>query len=119
MDVVKGSYGWRDGHIDRHVREFYNLPKGADVPPYMKDEFAKVVQAAGANSGKVFRWTLPPGEGETERQATYAIIYRDPNTKKWLAVQFYQSGPRAGEFATAFEPTPSQMNRMLQENALG
>jgi uncharacterized protein YukE len=116
MDTVRASHGWRDGHINVHIREYYNLPRGADVPQWMRDEFTRLVRAAGENSGKVFRWDL---RGTAGNQATNTIIYRDPNTKKWIAVQFYQNGPRAGEFATAFEPTPAQLNAMLRQNALG
>jgi uncharacterized protein YukE len=112
MEAVTRSNGWRPGHIERHIREYYNLPPGADVPPWMRTEFTRLVRDAGANSGKVFRWS-------TGDSPTNTIIYRDPNTKKWIAVQFHQTGPRAGEFATAFEPTPAQLNAMLRQNALG
>jgi len=112
MEAVTGSHGWRPGHIERHIREYYHLPPGADVPPWMRTEFTNLVRAAGENSGKVFRWS-------TGGQPTNTIIYRDPNTKKWIAVQFHQEGQYAGEFATAFEPTPAQLNAMLRQNALG
>jgi hypothetical protein len=119
MDVVTRSRGWRPEHIDRHIKEFYNLDPSAPTPQWAKDEFVAVMRSAGANSGKVFRWSLPPAPGTNTRQATYAIMARDPHTKQWLVLQFYQDGARAGEFATAFRPNPSQLNRMLQENALG
>jgi hypothetical protein len=90
MEAVTSSHGWRPGHIERHIREYYNLPPGADVPPWMRTEFTRLVRDAGANSGKVFRWS-------TGDSPTNAIIYRDPTTKKWIAVQFHQTGPRAGE----------------------
>jgi uncharacterized protein YukE len=116
MEAVTSSRGWRPGHIERHIREFYNLPEDAEVPQWMRDEFTRLVRSAGENSGKVFRWQL---RGETAPQPTNTIIYRDTNTKKWIAVQFYENGPRAGEFATAFEPTPAQLDAMLRQNALG
>lgn len=112
MEVVTGSHGWRPGHIERHVREYYNLAPNADVPVWMRDEFTRLVRGAGENSGKVFRWS-------TGGQPTNTIIYRDPDTKKWIAVQFHQEGPYAGQFATAFQPTPAQLNAMLRQNALG
>jgi len=112
MEGVTSSHGWRPGHIERHIREYYNLPANADVPVWMREEFTRLVRAAGENSGKVFRWS-------TGGQPTNTIIYRDPNTKKWIAVQFHQEGPYAGQFATAFEPTPAQLNAMLRQNALG
>jgi hypothetical protein len=121
MAIVKRSHGWRPEHIDRHIKEFYRLDPDPAVPApqWARDEFVRMMRTAGAESGKVFRWSLPPEAGTNVRQSTYAILHRDPNTKQWLVMQFYQSGPRAGEFATAFKPTPSQLTRMLQENALG
>jgi hypothetical protein len=121
MGIVTRSEGWRPTHIDRHIKEFYNLDPNPAVPApqWARDEFVAVMRSAGANSGKVFRWSLPPAAGTNTRQATYAVLTRDPNTKQWLVLQFYQEGARAGQFATAFRPTPSQLNRMLQENALG
>ena len=112
MEAVTSSHGWRPGHIDVHVREWYHLPRNAEVPQWMKDDFTRLVRAAGENSGKVFRW-------RTGDSPTNAIIYRDPDTKRWIAVQFHTEGQYAGEFATAFEPTPAQLNAMLRQNALG
>jgi uncharacterized protein YukE len=120
MDIVNRSHGWRPEHMDRHIKEFYKLDPDPAVPApaWARDEFVRMMRTAGAESGKVFGWSLPPA-GTNVRQATWAVLHRDPNTRQWLVMQFYQSGPRAGEFATAFRPTPSQLNRMLQENALG
>jgi hypothetical protein len=78
----------------------------------MRDEFTRLVRSAGENSGKVFRWS-------SGGQPTNTIIYRDPNTKKWIAVQFHQEGEYAGQFATAFERRRRSLNAMLRQNALG
>jgi len=101
--------------MDPHIRDFYNLPKDQPVPQWARDNFVEAVGNAGAKSGKVFNWSL---RGQDGPQSTFANLYRDPNTKKWLAVQYYADGQRAGEFASAFEPTTEQIDAMLRQNAV-
>ena len=113
--LVRGSYGWRPGHIDKHIREWYHLGKDAPVEPWMKDEFLSMVVRAGTSQGKVFRWTL---RGEEGLQPTYAVLRYEQSAGRWMISQYYAEGARAGEFATAFAPTARQLARMLQEAAI-
>ena len=114
--LIRRSHGWRPEHMDRHLREFYHLKKGAVTEPWQRAEFLRVISAAGAKQGKVFTWRVPSTEGGT--QATYAVLYNDPGTKRWVVVQFYKEGKRAREFATAFMPTEAQKAAMLEEIAI-
>lgn len=118
LETVHNSQGWRQGHRDRHIREFYNLKRGEEIPDWMRTRYDEVIRSAGEQSPRVFNWWLNGSEG---LQPTYAILYRDPDTKKWIALQFYKDvkGQKFPlHFANAVEPTPSQLNRMLQANAL-
>ncbi len=111
--LVRGSYGWRPSHIDRHIREWYRLADDAPVQPWMRDEYLDLVVQAGIKQGKVFQWSL---RGESGAQSTYSVL-RYTNGR-WLVSQYYANGTRAGEFATAFEPTARQLARMLQQAAI-
>lgn len=111
--LVRGSYGWRPSHIDRHIREWYRLADDAPVQPWMRDEFLDMVVQSGVRQGKVFQWSL---RGEAGMQPTYSVL-RYQNGR-WLVSQYYANGSRAGEFATAFEPTARQLARMLQQAAI-
>ncbi|RHW26419.1 hypothetical protein D0Z08_13845 [Nocardioides immobilis] len=111
--LVRGSYGWRPSHIDRHIREWYRLADDAPVQPWMRDEYLDLVVQAGIKQGKVFQWSL---RGESGAQSTYSVL-RYTNGR-WLVSQYYANGARAGEFATAFEPTARQLARMLQQAAI-
>ena len=102
--------------MDRHLREFYHLGKAAVTEPWQRAEFLRIISAAGATQGKVFTWRVPSTQGGT--QATYAVLYNDPGTKRWVVVQFYKEGKRAREFATAFMPTEAQKAAMLEEIAI-
>ena len=113
--IVRGSYGWRPAHIDVHIREWYRLPRNARVEPWMRDEYLSMIVQAGTKQGKVFTWTL---RGETGAQQTYAILRYEQSAGRWLVSQYYASGSRAGQFATAFEPTARQLARMLQQTAV-
>lgn len=114
--LVKSSYGWRAAHIDRHIREWYRLADDAPVQPWMREEFLKLVVDSGMKQGKVFRWSL---RGEQGAQPTSSVLRFDQSTGRWLVSQYYLAGERAGEFATAFEPTARQLARMLQQSAMG
>jgi len=111
--LIRGSYGWRPSHIDRHIREWYRLADDAPVQPWMREEFLETVVQAGVRQGKVFQWSL---RGESGAQSTYSVL-RYTNGR-WMVSQYYASGSRAGEFATAFEPTARQLARMLQQAAI-
>lgn len=111
--LIRSSYGWRPGHIDRHIREWYRLADDAPVQPWMRDEFLEMVVQSGIRQGKVFQWSL---RGESGAQSTYSVL-RYTNGR-WLVSQYYANGSRAGEFATAFEPTARQLARMLQQAAI-
>lgn len=111
--LVRGSYGWRASHIDRHIREWYRLADDAPVQPWMREEFLDMVVQSGIKQGKVFQWSL---RGESGAQPTYSVL-RYTNGR-WLVSQYYANGARAGEFATAFEPTARQLARMLQQASI-
>jgi hypothetical protein len=111
--LVRGSYGWRPAHIDRHIREWYRLNPNAEVQPWMRDEFLEMIVKAGTRQGKVFQWSL---RGQAGQQPTYSVL-RYQNGR-WLVSQYYANGERAGEFATAFEPTARQLAQMLQQAAI-
>lgn len=111
--LVRGSYGWRASHIDRHIREWYRLADDAPVQPWMRDEYLDLIVQSGIKQGKVFQWSL---RGESGAQSTYSVL-RYTNGR-WLVSQYYANGSRAGEFATAFEPTARQLARMLQQAAI-
>ncbi len=114
--LIQRSHGWRPDHMDRHIREFYRLKGGAVPEAWHRADFLRIISAAGARQGKVFTWRVPYDKGGT--QATYAVLYNDPGTKRWLVVQFYKEGRRAREFATAFIPTEAQQAAMLKEIAI-
>lgn len=111
--LVRGSYGWRPGHIDRHIREWYRLADDAPVQPWMKDEFLEMVVTAGTRQGKVFQWSL---RGESGAQPTYSVLRH--HNGRWMVSQYYANGSRAGEFATAFAVEGRQLARMLQQAAI-
>lgn len=109
-NLIRGSYGWRPSHIDRHIREWYRLADDAPVPPWMKDEFLDMVVTAGTRQGKVFQWSL---RGQSGTQPTYSVLRY--HNGRWMVSQYYANGARAGEFATAFEVQGRQLARMLQQ----
>lgn len=112
-NLVRGSYGWRSSHIDRHIREWYRLADDAPVPQWMKDEFLEMVVTAGTRQGKVFQWSL---RGQAGAQPTYSVLRY--HNGRWMVSQYYATGARAGEFATAFEVQGRQLARMLQQAAI-
>ena len=109
--LIQRSHGWRPDHMDRHIREFYHLKRGVVPEAWHRAEFLRIISTAGAIQGKVFDWRVPFDRGGT--QETYAVLYNDLRTKRWLVVQFYKEGKRAHEFATAFMPTEAQQAAML------
>lgn len=113
--LVRGSYGWRASHIDRHIREWYRLADDAPVPTWMRDEYLRMIVESGTKQGKVFQWSL---RGEAGAQPTYSVLRYDQSSGRWLVSQYYSSGSRIGEFATAFQPTARQLARMLQQSAI-
>jgi hypothetical protein len=48
----------------------------------------------------------------------WAVIHDDQETSQWIVVQFHTGGNYAGQFATAFRPTPRQLAAMLRQNAV-
>lgn len=114
--TVARSGKWSSGDIDKHIREFYNLPGNANdpVPEWAKTEFLDLIGKSGS-AGKLFTWSL---RGQQGAQKTFSTLVRDPDTKQWLIAQFYADGPNAGEFATAFRPTQAQLDAMLRQNAV-
>lgn len=109
-DDIARCYGWRAAHIDRHIREWYGLREGAPVPAWMKAEFLNKVATAAARSGKV----IP---GRLGGEATHAVLHFDQVTKRFLVVHFHARGRYAGQFATAFRPTPAQVDALLRQAA--
>jgi len=109
-DDIARSYGWRPGHIDDHVREWYHLAEGTPVAPWMKSEFLDKVATAVARSGKV----IP---GSLRGQPTHAMVYFDQATKRRLVVHYHASGQYAGQFASAFIPTAKQYDELLRRAA--
>lgn len=109
---VAASYGFRASHIDRHIREFFNLGKASTETALevYRQQFLDLIEEAIKKSDRVFRWDLK-SDVKGVRAATNTIRYREPQTGRWIFVQFYADGERAGEFATAFMPTRSQMLR--------
>ena len=115
--LIQRSHGWRPDHMDRHIREFYRLKGGARPRSRGTGPSSSGSSRRPApRQGKVFTWRVPYDKGGT--QATYAVLYNDPGTKRWLVVQFYKEGKRAREFATAFIPTEAQQAAMLEEIAI-
>jgi hypothetical protein len=111
-EAIETSYGFRDSHIDRHIREWYRLGEGEPVPPWMKKEYLDMLGRATARSQRVFAWTT----GDSQ---TVAAVHFDQETGRWLVVQFHTAGKYAGQFATSFEPTASQLDAMLRQGAVG
>lgn len=122
MRTIKASDGFRDGHINRHIREFYKLPgvgeKNPPPPPkWAKDEFLRMLSRSGTASNRVFKYTLKSGVRGQPRN-TFAYLSTDPNTQQMIAVQFYADGDALGDFATAFRPTASQLKKMLEAETI-
>jgi hypothetical protein len=69
-------------------------------------EYLDLVARISAEQGSPHGWRVG-------RETTTVVFGYDQETKRRLAVQFYTSGPRAGEFATAFEPDRDQYLKML------
>jgi uncharacterized protein YukE len=109
--LIRRSHGWRPQHMDRHLREFYHLKRGVLPQAWQRADFLRIISEAGATQGKVFSWRVPSTQGGT--QETYAVLYNEPRTKRWVVVQFYKDGKRAREFATAFMPTEAQKAAMI------
>ena len=108
-DIVK-AWAWRPGHINRHIREWFNLSDDAPIAPWMHDEFLRKVSMTAARSGKV----IP---GRLAKKPAHAVLHFDQETKRFLVVYFHASGPRAGEFASAYIPKPHQLDELLRRAA--
>jgi uncharacterized protein YukE len=118
LEMVHNSQGWRPGHRDRHLREFYNLKPNDPIPDWMRTRYDEVIRKAGEQAPRVFNWKL---KGKDGPQPTYAILYKDPDTNKWIALQFYQDvkGQKFPlHFANAVEPTAHQWDEMMRAGAL-
>lgn len=112
--TVRESQGWREGHINRHIREWYGLKKGTDIPAWMRKEFFDKVVRACVRPDKVVMGRLPDG---TSTQPAYEVLYHDPATRRHLMVRFYVKGNHPGELATAFRPTQAQIDQFLRKEA--
>ena len=85
----------------------------APVPAGMRDEELTTTVDSDVSQAEVFPWSL---RGEAGPQSTLSTL-RYPN-RRWLVSRYYPSSARAGEFATAFEPTPRQLAAMLHQAGL-
>jgi uncharacterized protein YukE len=104
-EVIEGSYAWRDAHRLRHVREWFRLPPGAEVPAWMDKEYLDLVARASAEQGTSKTYNV-------FGKATHLVLKYDQETKRQLVVPFHASGPRAGEFATSFIPSERQLAKI-------
>ena len=88
--------------FDRHAHEWF----GRRVPQetHMAQWQALIERAARSN--QVFDWS-------TGADATIAHLARIDG--KYFVVQFYKTGDRAGELATAFVPSQRQLSAMLKK----
>jgi uncharacterized protein YukE len=107
---IAESNAWRPSHIDPKIREWYNLKPGDDIQPWMRKDFLDTVSGAAAKSSNVFRWDVSGQPGD-------AVLHYDQATKRWLAVVYYASGPRAGEFMSTFAPDAAKVDEMLRAAA--
>jgi uncharacterized protein YukE len=107
---IAASNAWRPSHIDPKIREWYNLKPDDDIEPWMRKGFLDTVSKAAAKSSNVFRWDVSGQPGD-------AVVYYDQATKRWLAVVYYASGPRAGEFMSTFAPDAAKVDEMLRAAA--
>lgn len=112
---VRASPGFRDAHIDKHIREFYyrgkkpldELPKSElpEVTPAQREEFLDFITQAMMRSEKVHAYRT----GDTQ---TDAVLFHIRDRNQWLLVQFRRDN---GAFSTAFEPNPSKLLGLLQK----
>lgn len=110
--LIENSHGFRDAHFLPKVRLYYRL--GDDTPiDSEKEMFLNLILDVTVSADKVFPWSVK-GKKRGKRQPTYAVLNRSGENNRWIVVQFYDGGDRDGQFATAFEPTVSQQNRMRQ-----
>ena len=72
----------------------------------MDKEHLDLVARISAEQGNPHSWSVG-------RETTKVVFGYDQETKRRLAVQFYTSGPRAGEFATSFELSQQKYAEML------
>jgi hypothetical protein len=107
-DIVK-SKKWSTGRIDKHIEEWFGLPRGSTLTQKQRDEFLELVSKAAASDTPVFKSFVSGSK-------TYAKLQRDPATGKWLVVHFYKSN---GEFASAYAPTRKQLDALMRQAATG
>lgn len=117
MNRLLKSVGFRAGHINRHIRQFYNLPKHEHgtpnvVPNWAHDNFVALLRLSLEDHGRVFHWHLK-SDKKDEPHRTFAYMYNDTRTHKWLGVEFYDEDGKLGEFATAVPLDDKQCNDML------
>jgi hypothetical protein len=112
VENVLGSSAWRPTHVDDKIREWYKLGRNDPIEPWMRDDFLYRIGRAGSKAQKVFPWSAGPDK-------TYAILYWDPDHKRWLCVQFFRDGERAGQFASVYSPSAEKVAEMMQKAALG
>jgi hypothetical protein len=103
--VIAESYAWRPGHIEPKIRQWYRLDDDAPIAPWMRHEYLNKVAKLAAEQAS-------PRVYGVAGKDTCLVFARDQESKRYLAAQFYSRGPRAGEFATAFEPTKEQRAAM-------
>lgn len=72
--------------------------------------YAERTAVAAARSGKMLA-------GSLKGQKTHAVLHFDQDAKRFLVVNFHAEGRYAGDFATAFAPTPHQIDELLRRAA--
>jgi hypothetical protein len=89
--------------FDRHAWEWFGVHRKTLNNEYYARWQALIEQAA--QSKKVFDWSV---------RNTPTIAHLARLDGKYLVVQFWKTGPLAGELATAFHPRPHQLKEMLR-----
>jgi uncharacterized protein DUF4157 len=105
---ITGTVGL-DHSFDKHAHEWFGraVNKGTHLA-----QWESLIERT-VKSGKVFEWTL----GADQTMGHFATLTGKIGdvtltTQRPFAVFFFKSGPRAGELASAFVPTPSQVAMM-------
>ncbi|MEL7063559.1 MAG: hypothetical protein AAFP00_07445, partial [Bacteroidota bacterium] len=98
--TISGTRGLRHS-FDRHAAQWFG---GAPGVTTHLDEWESLITRA-SRSKKSFNW-------RTGNDDTVAHLARIDG--KYLLVQFFKDGPRAGELATAFVPNQKQLRQIFK-----
>lgn len=109
-DDIAASNAWRPSHVDDKIRSWYNLRPNDPIPDWMRADFLKTMGRATAQSSGPFSWKVAGQDSVT-------VLYRDPGTKQWMAVSYYASGSRAGEFMSVIKVGGDRLDEMLRAAA--